>query len=401
MSLTWAQWEFIILFSVRYLRLVVQTIAHWLYKPIPILQSPTLSHENVTIILPTISNHIEELREPLLSMIACNPHEIFIVTTESRCETLQIFVQSINEKNLYVLHVPVANKRLQVCQAIPLIKTSITVIVDDDVIWPRTILPWLMAPFEDQGIGAVGTSQRVRRIKNGTLAEKLYNWIGAGYIERRNFETSATHKIDGGTSCMSGRTVALRTPVLQSPDFLEGYAGETWGGKPLHADDDNFITRWLVFKGLKTWVQHNMACEIETTLENNIKLLYQCARWARSNWRSNLKSINEGHIWKQQPWCSYALHLTMFMNFAIVYDPFLIWKCYQSTSSFNKSAKAYYRAVFWIWLLITKNVKLIGLYKRNVWDISFLPVSIFFGYFHSFIKFYALVTLDKTGWGSR
>lgn len=230
--------------------------------------------------------------------MACNPCEIFVVTTESRYEALQKFAQSINERTLQVLQIPVANKRLQICTAIPLIKTPITVIVDDDVTWPRTILPWLVAPFEDERMGAVGTSQRVRRIKTGTLLEQSYNWVGAGYIERRNFETSATHMVDGGTSCMSGRTVALRTLVLQSSDFLEGFAGETWRGKPLNADDDNFITRWLVSKGLKTWVQHNWECEVETTLENNIRFLYQCARWARSNWRSNLKSIEEGHIWK-------------------------------------------------------------------------------------------------------
>jgi len=85
----------------------------------------------------------------------------------------------------------------------------------------------------------------------------------------------------------------------------------------------------------------------------------------------------------------------MFVNFAIGYDPLLVWKCYQSTSSLDGPAKAYCRAAFWIWLFMTKNVKLIGLYKRNIWDIRFVPVSILFGYFHSFIKFYALFTLDQ------
>jgi hypothetical protein len=31
------------------------------------------------------------------------------------------------------------------------------VIADDNVIWPSTILPWLLVPFEDKKIGAVGT----------------------------------------------------------------------------------------------------------------------------------------------------------------------------------------------------------------------------------------------------
>jgi hypothetical protein len=117
--------------SVRYLRLVVQTIPHWVYKSIPVPQNPTFSYDDVTIILPTISNNVEELRKPISSMIACNPHTSFIATIESRYEALQKFAQSIYGKNIQVLRTPVANKRLQVCKAIPLIETPITVLVDD------------------------------------------------------------------------------------------------------------------------------------------------------------------------------------------------------------------------------------------------------------------------------
>jgi cellulose synthase/poly-beta-1,6-N-acetylglucosamine synthase-like glycosyltransferase len=285
--------------NIRYLRLITHSIAHWLYKSIPIPNSPTFSHKDVTIILPTISTDIKELRKTIQSMLACNPSLILLVTTKHPYQALQKLCKSMNARNLKVLQSPVASKRLQVCRAIPLVKTAITVMADDDVIWPSTILPWLLAPFEDEKIGGVGTCQRVRRLETGTFIEWGYNWLGAVYIERRNFEISATHNIDGGTSCMSGRTCALRTEILQDPPFLTGFATETWRGRPLHADDDNFVTRWLVAKGWKTWVQYNSECEVETTLENNIKFLYQCSRWVRSNWRSNYTSlIVERHVWR-------------------------------------------------------------------------------------------------------
>ena len=132
----------------------------------------------------------------------------------------------MNASNLKVLQIPVANKRFQVCKAIPFVRTRITVMTDNDVTWPRTILPWLLAPFEDEKMGAVGTCQRVRRLETGTVEELCYNWLGAVYIERRNFEISATHYIDGGTSCMSGRTCALRTEILQDEGFLSGFVTE-------------------------------------------------------------------------------------------------------------------------------------------------------------------------------
>jgi len=85
----------------------------------------------------------------------------------------------------------------------------------------------------------------------------------------------------------------------------------------------------------------------------------------------------------------------MFTNFAIIRDPLLFWSCYDSTLSCEDRVKISFRVAFLIWWLAAKNIKLIGLYKRNVWDIQFLPVSILFGYFHSYIKIHALFTLSE------
>jgi hypothetical protein len=252
----------------------------------------------VTVIIPTIHNNFEELKDSLQSILACYPFELLLVTTSDKYAKLVTFTKTLEASNIRVFQVPIANKRIQVCEAIPEVKTSIIIMADDDVTWPSTILPWLLAPFEDAKIGGVGPNQRVKRIRSGPLMAIVYNWLGAAYIERRNFEISATHGIDGGTSCMSGRTCAFRAEILQSSSFLDGFKTERWGQYHLNADDDNFVTRWLVSKQWKTWIQYNRETEIETTLENNIKFLYQCSRWARSNWRSNYTSlVIERHVW--------------------------------------------------------------------------------------------------------
>jgi hypothetical protein len=62
----------------------------------------------------------------------------------------------------------------------------------------------------------------------------------------RNFEISATHWIEGSTSCMSGRTNAIRIQIVKDCAFLS-------------ADDDNFVTRWLIEHEWKTWIQYNSA----------------------------------------------------------------------------------------------------------------------------------------------
>ncbi|KAG9235954.1 nucleotide-diphospho-sugar transferase [Amylocarpus encephaloides] len=401
-QLTPWQWTFWILWIHRYLRFIVNTCSHWLYKSVPIPTKPSYTAKDVTVIIPTIHNNFEELRVSLQSILTCRPHELLLVTTSDKHERLLAFVKTLEASNIRVFHVPIANKRIQVCEAIPYVKTSIMIMADDDVTWPRTILPWLLAPFENPKMGGVGPCQRVERLEKASLMEYIFNWLGAAYIERRNFEISATHGIDGGTSCMSGRTCAFRSEILQSPLFLDGFKTERWGKFQLNADDDNFVTRWLVSNHWQTWIQYNQECEIETTLENNIKFLYQCSRWARSNWRSNYTSlVTEKHVWRQQKWSTYALHIATFTSLSFAFDPLIIFIVFKATASWTPEHQYYAVLAQLLWMSISKVVKLIGLFVRRPSDLIYLPASVIFGYFHGFIKLYALFTLRHTSWGSR
>lgn len=376
--------------------MLVHCVSHWLYKSKPIPEKPKFTKSDVTVVIPTIHNAFEELRPSLESIIACQPAELILVTTHDKRKALKKLAKTLSGVPVSVYATPIANKRLQVCEALPHVKTPITIMADDDVTWPSTLMPWILAPFEDPKIGGVGTCQRVRREWDAPLAARMWNWLGAAYIERRNFEISATHNMDGGTSCMSGRTGAYRSEILQSHDFLEGFKNEKWRSWILNADDDNFVTRWLVNHQWKTWIQYENECEIETTLENGPKFLYQCTRWARSNWRSNWTSlVRERYVWKQQPWCTYALHIATFTSLAFLVDPLLLLTCWWATA--NWATPDRYLAVggqFFFMFAFTKVVKLVGLFRRNPSDLLYLPLSIVFGYFHGLIKLYALLTLN-------
>jgi cellulose synthase/poly-beta-1,6-N-acetylglucosamine synthase-like glycosyltransferase len=268
-------------------------------------------------------------------------------------------------------------------------------------------LPHLLAPFEDRNVGAVGTCKRVRRIHQGFSSADFWNFIGALYLERHNFECAATNAIDGGVFVISGRTSAHRTQILAAPDFMHEYLHEyCFFGLvgPLHADDDNFITRWMVNHGWKTVFQHTPGACMETTLGEYPKFLTQCLRWVRTTWRSNFTSLFiERTVWRNQPWCVYAVYLTSFFNFALFYDLAMfstLWLALNASpeKGIETSTAMTY---FGLWVTFSKLVKTTPHFWRNPKDLIYLPGQIMFGYFHSLIKLYALFTFYVTAWGSR
>lgn len=280
--------------SLKYFRLLVNCIAYWSYRPIPISDDPKYTSKDVTVVIPSLEGEGDDLRDTLRSCLRNDPLQIFLVTVDINYKKAETLAKSISKK-IRVLSIAKANKRSQMCQALPYVETKITVFADDDVIWPPTLLPWVLAAFEDDKVGGVGTSQRLRREQS----PNFWNFLGAAYLVRRNWDIVSCNRIDGGLPCLSGRTVAYRTQILQEYDFSYAFTNETWRSFQLNADDDNFLTRWLMNNNWDIRIQKHEECEVQTTLENNSKFLLQCLRWARSNWRSNLKSlVIERTVWR-------------------------------------------------------------------------------------------------------
>jgi cellulose synthase/poly-beta-1,6-N-acetylglucosamine synthase-like glycosyltransferase len=294
----------------KYFRLLVNCIAYWRYKPVPLSDDPIYTPDDVTVVVPSLDGDNEELRETIRSVLKNEPREVILVTIDANVEKAERLAASIPSKKIRVLSIRKANKRHQMCKALPHVTTPITVFADDDVSWPTALLPWMLSPFKDDRMGGVGTNQRLRRETN----PNIWNFLGAAYLIRRNWDCTACTFIDGGLPCLSGRTVAYRTKILQDQDFQHFFTHEEWRSCQLNADDDNFLTRWMVNHNWKTWIQYHKECEVQTTLENNAKYLKQCLRWARSNWRSNIKSLFlERFVWR---YVHYP-HSSSYMNYLV------------------------------------------------------------------------------------
>lgn len=403
------KWEvlFIFLFCFRYLRLIVHTISFWLlYRPSPIPKTPRYHSWDVTVVIPTVDPENPSFVNCLRSIIDNAPNKIIIVVpNKEMMESTKAILTSSrlqsDEMPIIVLQTDEANKRKQVACAIPHIATDITVICDDHVFWRSpNFLPTILAPFENENVGAVGTNKRAIRNKKGFTAAAFWNMLGAIYLERQNFDVRATNALDGGVFVLSGRTSAHRTSILKSEEFVTGYLNERFffgSFGPLNCDDDNFITRYEVRQGWDIKIQHCADGLMETPLGEYPKFISQCLRWVRTTWRSNSASIfTDRTVWYRQPWCVYAVYLTSFVNLALFYDLALV-------TTFCNTVWNSRWSVYWLigWIIASKLVKLVPYFLRQPQDIVFFPGYVAFAYFHSLIKLYALLTFWDTTWSGR
>ncbi|OHE92609.1 glycosyltransferase family 2 [Colletotrichum orchidophilum] len=407
---------FIFAFFLRYARLFCNIWGSWQYKPAPVLKNASWTSQDVTVVLPTIDPDNPKFDECILSVLENRPAAILIVTVgakmRGRCEELaQVYRKKYTSTKIGVSAILHPSKRRQVAHAVPHVETRFTIIADDHVFWPSTnFIPSILAPFEDVRTGVVATYKRVRRTTPGEWSiPSIVNLIGCFYLLRHNWELRASNAIDGGVFVVSGRTAAYRSTLLQSKGFMERFCNEHFffgmfgGNRGLGPDDDNFITREAYREGWDIKFQHTDDCTVETSLgdESVEKFWGQLVRWARTTFRSNpcmLRRVSDVYKWRM-PFTYFAVYGAALFNFALLWDAALLVSFYLSW--FTPGFFSREMGLLALWILWSKTIKLWPHILRHPSDLPLVICQILFAYFHSIIKFWALVTFWDYTWLGR
>jgi hypothetical protein len=341
-----------------------------------------------------------------MSVLSNRPRALLIVTVgqsnlDFAEELITPFRKNYPDTHIRITKAAKANKRSQICDALPEVHTEITVMLDDHVSWlSENLLPAILAPFEDEDVGLVGVNNTGRRFRTDFGIGAFWNLVGNLYLERHNWDSKATISVDGGLYVVAGRTYAVRTFVLKDPKFRYNFTNERFFFGlfgPLNADDDNFITRWALKCGWKVKYQECADSTVETTIGAYPKFISQCLRWARTTWRSNTAVLfTDRIVYSKHPWCVYAVYLASFFNFALFYDAALVHAFTKST--FNNSTSF---GALLVWIVLTKLVKVWSYFARYPSDLVYVPAYLLFIYAHSIIKLWAGVTFYELSWGSR
>jgi len=132
------------------------------YKPVPLPDGQNYNHGDVSIIVPTIDTE-STFTECMGLWLKANPREIIIATVERNRARVMQLIEPLqrNADQIIIVTAPLANKRHQLIVGVKAARGQIFALVDDDVYWRvETVVPYLLAPFEDAEVGAVAGIQR-------------------------------------------------------------------------------------------------------------------------------------------------------------------------------------------------------------------------------------------------
>ena len=170
--------------------------------------------------------------------------------------------------------------------------------------------------------------------------------------------------------------------------------------EPLNADDDKFHTRWLVEHGWDVGLQAGPDSLMTTELGEWPRFLGQVLRWTRTTWRNNPVQLMNKSTWVRHPFMSYSL-LMWFFRQSLLHELSMYFLLHRTLRQCGRPS--YFTAcavALTLWIVAFKFIKVLAHFRKYPTDIVYFPAYLLFGYFHSIIKTYALVTCMNASWAT-
>lgn len=397
---------FLVVFLLRYARVVTNVFGNLKYRPTPRPQSPKHHASDITVVIPTTHLMSVTLYRVFTSVLR-HPVPRLIISTAGPVakEQIAIFKTLVQDQRVFILHRNVVSRREQTAQAMPHVKTSLLILQDDHTYWPAepAFIDSIIAPFEDPSTGGVSAVLEARHREHPTSFSGFWNFLGMTYLARRRFEYCATSGIDGGISTLSGRFGVFRTEIYASKAFLMQYLNEyIFFGKvgPLNADDDKFHTRWLIDHGWKIKLQAGPESTMTTELGEWPKFNEQVLRWMRTTWRSKPRQLVHKMSWMRQPYTTFSL-MMWFFRLSLVQEAAMFWLLRATLKEAGKLARFPVAALgLLVWIIAMKVVKILPHFRKHPRDLVYFPGYLVFGYWCTLVKIWAMLTCWNASWAT-
>ena len=361
----------------------------WLAKRIPALFYRPIHNDydtTATIVTPVYNEDPALFRRAIESWMANKPDRIIAVIDVTDTQCLAI-AQEYPQVDTILIEVP--GKRPALVAGVDAATTDLVVLVDSDVIWEPDVLKKLKMPFADPKIGGVGTRQHMHPTdgQDPTLWERMADI----YLDiRYSDEVPATTRWGRAVSCLSGRTAAYRTRLLQS--LRQPFLDETFLGTPCMSGDDKRYTCLILQNGYHTWNQ--LDAHVYSTFKPDLAgFLKQRLRWSRNSFRSDLRALWQGWVWRY-PYLAILLIDKTIAPFTLLVGPVVLilalivghWQLMLSLL---------------IWWHVSRAIKIWPHLRRHPADWLILPLFVAVNIGMSIVKVQALLTITQHKWLTR
>lgn len=345
--------------------------------------------EGVSVIAPTFREDPIILEASIASWLRGGAREVVLVFSEEERDTIRRARASHgDDPRVRLLVTPDPAKRVALAMGIRAARNPILVLSDSDTLWSPGLLEHLIAPFADPRIGGVGTRQRVIDAESTVWRRAAQSILDAKYAGPM-FRALADK---GGVSLLSGRTAAYRRDALLNA--VPGLLGETFMGRTCMSGDDGQLT-WLVLRqGYRTTFQHSA---VVTTMmpDNGRAFVRQRARHGRNDFRRYLRAIGHGWLWRQPAITQVTLLQKLLepLSVALATAMVLLAVVKQDATS----------ALVWqAWILGGRGVRPLTHLPAGRAALLRLPLlAAVVCYVTVIVKWYAIATVNRQGWGTR
>jgi parallel beta-helix repeat protein len=355
------------------------------YRSTPVADPPFRA--TLSIVTPVYNEDPQWFGRVLESWRRNGPDEIVAIidASDRACiETFERFARGDPTARLVITDEP--GKRPALARGILAARGEIVALADSDTLWEDGIRDALLAPFSDNTVGGVGPRQKVA--VQDTLARALFGMrLDLRYLHEMPYLAA----VGDALTCLSGRTALYRRHVLLP--LLDDLVHETFWGKPCVSGDDKRLTSLVQAAGWKVRFQQH-ACVRTPGVAALGALVRQYVRWGRNSWRTDLKMLGSGWIWRRGRWL--ALHLLdRFVHpFTLMLGPIALGLAL----FFGHWTVAGAIAAWW---LASRAVKLLPHLREQPQDVLLLPVYVLSTYVFVVLRVYALLTLNRQGWITR
>jgi cellulose synthase/poly-beta-1,6-N-acetylglucosamine synthase-like glycosyltransferase len=354
-----------------------------LYKPVaPGFRATT------SVVVPSYREDPDILDRCLMTWLRENPTEVIVVPDIADTEVIErLEARAAADPRLQVVPFVHRGKRSALGVGIRRARQQILVLCDSDTSWEPGLLPAVLAPFADPGIGGVGTRQNAYLPKT-SVWRRMADWM----IDVRYLDYVRAQSRRGAVACLSGRTVAYRRQAVLP--VVENMEDEFFLGRRCVSDDDGRLT-WLVLaSGYKTVYQ--ATARASSMFPDKGRAFYkQRLRWSRNSYRTYLTAMWKGWLWHQPFICQLSVLQVMLtpvtMGFAVFY--LFVWVAHPQPLVAVAAVG---------WLLAGRGLRGFSHLREKPGDIWILPlVAITTIAIALPVKLYAFGTMNVHGWLTR